>query len=94
MHYQGTGSRRTSARRPGSSSSPVTLLSGNLTADYPAGTQVQITGLATAAHLNDRLGTTVQPTKPLAAGRIDGQAKITSLSWASIIPLGDGGTAR
>ena len=58
---------------------------------YPAGTQVRITGLTTAAHLNSRLGTVVQLTKPPAAGRIavriDGQPKSMSLSWANVAPL-------
>ena len=43
---------------------------GRLTAAYSAGTRVRITGLTTAANLNGRLGTAVQPTKPLATGRI------------------------
>ena len=61
---------------------------GSLTAAYPAGTRVRITGLTTAANLNGRLGTAVQPTKPLAAGRIevriDGQTKSVSLSLANV----------
>ena len=61
---------------------------GQLTAMYPAGTRVRITGLTAAANLNGRLGTAVQPTKPLAAGRIavriDGQTKSVSLSWANV----------
>ncbi len=60
----------------------------NLALMYPAGTRVRITGLVTAANLNSRLGTAVQPTKPLAAGRIavriDGQTKSVSLSWANV----------
>ena len=55
---------------------------------YPAGTRVLITGLTAAANLNGRLGTAIQPTKPLAAGRIavriDGQFKTVSLSWANV----------
>ena len=51
-------------------------------------TQIRITGLVTAANLNSRLGTAVQPIKPLAAGRIavriDGQTKSVSLSWANV----------
>ena len=61
---------------------------GYLTAEHPAGTRVRITGLTAAATLNGRLGTAVQPTKPLAAGqiavRIDGQTKSVSLSWANV----------
>jgi len=61
---------------------------GQLAAAYHAGTRVRLTGLTTAAHLNSRLGTVVQLTKPLAAGRlavrIDGQSKIMSLSWANV----------
>ena len=62
---------------------------GKLTALYPAGTRVWIVGLVAAAHCNDRLGirTAVQPSRPLAAGRIAvliaGQTKIASLSWAN-----------
>ena len=59
-----------------------------LTSLYPSGTRVRITGLTTAANLNGRLGTAVQPTKPLATGRIavqiDGQTKSVSLSWANV----------
>jgi TPR repeat protein len=61
---------------------------GQLAAACPAGTRVRITGLTTAAHLNSRLGTVVQLTKPLAAGRlavrIDGQPKIMSMCWATV----------
>ena len=62
---------------------------GHLTAEYPIGTRVQITGLTTAAPLNSRLGTVVRLTKPLiAAGRIavriDGQPKSVSLSLANV----------
>ena len=61
---------------------------GQLTAMYPTGTRVQITGLSAAAHLNGRLGTTVTPPAPLAAGRIavqiDGQTKSVSLSWVNL----------
>ena len=62
----------------------VTL--GRLTAMYPAGTRVRITGhVEPLARLNGRLGTAVQP---LAAGRIavriDGQNKSVSLSWANV----------
>ena len=60
---------------------------GRLTAAYPAGTRVWITGLTTAANLNSRLRTAVRPTTPLAASRIavriDGQTKLVSLSWAN-----------
>ena len=61
----------------------------SLTAVYPAGTRVRITGLTTAANLNGRLGTAVQPTRLLlAAGRIavriDGQTKSVSLSVANV----------
>ena len=61
----------------------------SLTAVYPAGTRVRITGLTTADNLNGRLGTAVQPTRLLlAAGqiavRIDGQTKSVSLSWANV----------
>ena len=60
-----------------------------LTAEYPAGTRVRITGhVEPIARLNGRLGTAVQLTKPLAAGRIavriDGQTKSVSLSWANV----------
>ena len=61
---------------------------GQLAAACPAGTRVRITGLTAAAHLNSTLGSVVQLTKPLAAGRlavrIDGQPKNTSLSWANV----------
>ena len=61
---------------------------GMLAAQYPAGTRVQIAGLAAAAHLNGRLGTAVQPIRPLVVGRIavriDGQTKSVSLSWANL----------
>ena len=61
---------------------------GHLTAAYPAGTRVRVTGLVTTTDLNSRLGTVVQPTKPLAAGRIavriDGQTKSVSLSLANV----------
>ena len=63
----------------------------HFTAMYPAGTRVRITGLTAATDLNGRLGTAVQPTKPLAAGRIavqiDGQTKSVSLSWANVQPV-------
>ena len=36
-----------------------------ITAMFPAGTRVRITGLTAAANLNSRLGTAVQPTRPL-----------------------------
>ena len=59
-----------------------------ITAQFPAGTRVRITGLTAAAQFNDRLGTPVQPPKPLAAGRIavriDGQTKSVSLSVANV----------
>ena len=46
------------------------------------------TGLVTATDLNSRLGTAVQPIRPLAGGRIavriDGQFKSVSLSWANV----------
>ena len=65
---------------------------GDLTAMYPAGTRVRITGLTAAANLDGRLGTAVQPTRlPLAAGQItvridgvNGQTKSVSLSWANV----------
>ena len=61
-----------------------------LTAQYPPGIRVQITGLTAAAHFNGRLGTVVQPTKPLAADRIavrmDGQTKSMSLSRDNVVP--------
>ena len=61
---------------------------GHLTAVYPAGTRVRITGLTIVANLNGRFGTVVQLTKPLAAGwialRIDGQPKSVSLFLANV----------
>jgi len=67
---------------------PARYALSQLTTHYPAGTRVQITGLTAAADLNGRLGTAVQPTKPLLAGRIavriDGQVKTVSLSWANL----------
>ena len=67
---------------------PARDLLDKLTAQWPTGTRVKITGLAAAAHLNGMLGTAVTPTKPLAAGRIavriDGQTKSVSLSWANL----------
>ena len=67
---------------------PARKILGHVTAQYPAGTRVRITGLVTAANLSSRLVTAVQPTKPLAAGliavRIDGHAKSVSLSWANV----------
>ena len=72
---------------------PAEDLLGKLTAEFPAGTRVRIVGLVAAAHLNGRLGTATQPTKPLVAGRIavriDGQTKITPVSWVNSIRLGD-----
>ena len=60
-------------------------LRGKLTARFPPFTHVLIVGLVAAAHLNGRLGTAAQPTKPLAAGRIavriDGQTKVMALLW-------------
>ena len=63
-----SGSRRITPRQRGGTGSPPSAISPRC----PAGTRVRVTGLATAAHLNGRLGTTVQPTKPLklAASRI------------------------
>ena len=62
---------------------------GRLTAMYPAGTQVRITGhVEPLARLNGMVGTAVQPIKPLVTGRIavqiDGQTKSVSLSWANV----------
>ena len=70
-------------------SQPTRINFGIFTAPYPADTRVRIAGLTAAAHLNDRLGTAVTPTRPLAAGRIavriDGQTKSVSLSWANVM---------
>ena len=65
---------------------------GSLTAMYPAGTRVRITGhVEPLARLNGRLGTAVQPTKPLATGRIavqiDGQAKSGLVGWTAVPSL-------
>ena len=60
-----------------------------VSATYPAGTRVQITGhVEPLARLNGMVGTVVQPTKPLGTGRIavriDGQTKSVSLSLANV----------
>ena len=72
-------------------SQPARDVLGQVTAAYPAGTRVRIAGLTAAANLNGRLGTAVQPTKPLATGRIavriDGQNKSVSLSLANVQPV-------
>ena len=95
MHLGGTGVRQdlTKAARllklaADQGDQPARDALGHLTAAYPAGTRVRIMGLTAAANLNGRLGTAVQPTKPLATGRIavriDGQTKSVSLSWANV----------
>ena len=68
---------------------PAEPLLGQLTARwFPVGTRVQVEGLVAAAVPDGSLGTVVLPATPLAAGRIavriDGQTKITSVSWAKI----------
>ena len=94
MHYctRERGSRRTSPRPPGCSSSPATRGSSPVPAGQaagpglprqpqtPAGTGVQIVGLAAAAavHRDGRRGTVVTPTKPLAAGRIADRIRYTT----------------
>ena len=64
---------------------------GKLTTLCPAGTRVVIIGLTTSTHLNGRLGTTIKPSKLLAAGqiavRIDGQTNNMPLSWENTTPL-------
>ena len=72
---------------------PAQNFLGRLTAQFPVGTRVQVGGLVAAAQLNGSLGTVVQQPTTLAAGRvavrIDGQTKITSVSWAKITRSGD-----
>ena len=73
---------------------------GHLTAGCPAGTRIRIAGLTTAAHLNCRLGTVVQPTKLLVccrpargADRRPTQARV-ALCGQRAACLELGGTAR
>ena len=77
---------------------PAWVALDRLTAVYPAGTRVRITGLTTAAHLNGKVGTADTLPTPLDAGRIavriDGQTKITSLSWVNVTQLDVSSAAR